>query len=75
MLEIAVNVRDEANAIENKANILKTFKTSYDKQFFIAETYEEMVARELKEQEEASKENDDKEVAEISSQKTAEDLI
>lgn len=70
-----VNVRDEANAIENKANILKTFKTSYDKQFFIAETYEEMVARELKEQEEASKENSTKEVVEISSQKPTEDLI
>ena len=69
-----VNVRDEANAIENKANILKTFKTSYDKQFFIAETYEEMVARELKEQEEASKENDTEKLAEMSLQEVCEAL-
>ena len=45
-----INVRDQANAIENKSNILKEFKVSYDKKFFVAETYEQMIEREYNEQ-------------------------
>ena len=46
-----INVRDQANAIENKSNILKDFKTATDSNFYHKETYEEMIERELKEQE------------------------
>lgn len=54
-----VNVRDKARAIENKTNILKYFKSSYDNKSFIPETYEEMIEREYKEQQEYfEKEND-----------------
>ena len=52
-----VNVRDEASAIENKTDILKTFKSSYDKKIFVPETYEQMIEREFKEQEESLEEN------------------
>ena len=45
-----INVRDKASAIENKVDILKTFKSSYDKKFFVPETYEQMVEREYQEQ-------------------------
>ena len=45
-----INVRDQANAIENKTDILKGFKKSYDNKTFIPETYEEMLEREYKEQ-------------------------
>ena len=45
-----VNVRDQSNAIENKANILKDFKTSYESKSFPMETYEEMIEREYQEQ-------------------------
>ena len=47
-----INVRDQANAIENKTNILGEFKASYDNKSFIPETYEEMIERELREQNE-----------------------
>ena len=43
-----INVRDQANAIENKSNILKDFKTATDSDFYHKETYEEMIERELK---------------------------
>ena len=46
-----VNVRDKARAIENKTDILKYFKCAYDKKEFIPETYEEMIEREFREQE------------------------
>jgi hypothetical protein len=46
-----INVRDKASAIENKVDILKTFKSSYDNKLFVPETYEEMIEREFKEQE------------------------
>ena len=45
-----VNVRDKARAIENKTNILKYFKSSYDNKSFVPETYEQMIEREYKEQ-------------------------
>ena len=45
-----VNVRDQANAIENKTTILKEFKYSYDNKLFVPETYEQMIEREYKEQ-------------------------
>lgn len=47
-----INVRDEADAIENKTNILSFFKASYENKTFVPETYEEMIERELKEQKE-----------------------
>ena len=51
-----VNVRDQANAIENKTSILKSFKQCTDNKIFVPETYEEMIERELKEQEEKERE-------------------
>lgn len=45
-----INVRDEADAIENKKNILSNFKASYENKSFVPETYEQMIERELKEQ-------------------------
>lgn len=51
-----INVRDKASAIENKVDILKTFKSSYDNKLFVPETYEEMIEREFKEQELAESE-------------------
>lgn len=45
-----VNVRDKARAIENKTNILKYFKVSYDNKNFVPETYEQMLDREYNEQ-------------------------
>lgn len=51
-----VNVRDRARAIENKTDILKYFKTTYDNKEFVPETYEQMIEREYKEQ--VVKEND-----------------
>lgn len=47
-----VNVKDQARAIENKTSILKEYKKSYDEKLFIPESYEEMIERELREQEE-----------------------
>ena len=52
-----VNVKDQARAIENKTFILGEFKDNYDKQLFIPETYEEMIERELREQEEYNENN------------------
>ena len=54
-----VNVRDKARAIENKTNILKYFKSSYDNKSFIPETYEQMIEREYKEQLESVVENNE----------------
>lgn len=51
-----INVRDKASAIENKVDIIKTFKSSYDNKLFVPETYEEMIEREFKEQELAESE-------------------
>ena len=48
-----INVRDKASAIENKVDILKTFKSTYDNKLFIPETYEQMIEREFLEQEQA----------------------
>lgn len=48
-----INVRDKASAIENKVDILKSFQQSYEKKLFIPETYEEMIEREYREQEQA----------------------
>jgi len=45
-----INVRDQANAIENKTSILKQFKFSLDNKMFVPETYEQMIEREFKEQ-------------------------
>ena len=45
-----VNVRDQANAIENKTNILNEFNTCYNNKTFIPETYEQMIEREYQEQ-------------------------
>ena len=45
-----VNVRDKARAIENKVDILKYFKQSYESKDFIPETYEQMIEREYQEQ-------------------------
>lgn len=50
-----VNVRDQARAIENKVNVLTEFKVSTEKKMFIPETYEEMLEREFKAQEEDKK--------------------
>ena len=48
-----INVRDKASAIENKVDILKTFKSTYDNKLFVPETYEQMIEREYLEQEQA----------------------
>lgn len=48
-----VNVRDKASAIENKTDILKTFKSCYENGSFVPETYEQMIEREYREQEQA----------------------
>lgn len=48
-----INVRDKASAIENKTDILKTFKSCYENKSFVPETYEEMIEREYREQEQA----------------------
>lgn len=45
-----INVRDQANAIENKTNILKEFKTCYDNKSFVPETQEQELIRLEKEQ-------------------------
>ena len=47
-----VNTRDKARAIENKTDILKYFKKSYESKMFIPETYEQMIEREYQEQKE-----------------------
>ena len=52
-----VNVRDQASAIDNKVSILKEFKSCYDNKIFIPETYEEMIEREFREQEENKVDN------------------
>ena len=48
-----INVRDKASAIENKTDILKTFKSCYENGSFVPETYEQMIEREYREQEQA----------------------
>lgn len=48
-----INVRDKARAIENKTDILKYFKSSYDNHDFVPETYEQMIEREYREQQSA----------------------
>ena len=45
-----INVRDQANAIDNKVSILKSFKSCYEEKLFVPESYEEMIEREFKEQ-------------------------
>ena len=52
-----VNVRDQANAIENKSSILNEFATCYEKKIFVPETYEQMIERELKEQKQYEEEH------------------
>lgn len=52
-----INVKLQSRAIENKKDILTLYKTEYDNKIFIPETYEEMIARELQEQEEYEKEH------------------
>lgn len=50
-----INVKLQSRAIQNKTDILTLYKNETDKKIFIPETYEEMIARELKEQEEYEK--------------------
>ena len=47
-----INVRDQARAIDSKSDVLKEYKITTDNQLFIPETYEEMIEREYREQEE-----------------------
>ena len=47
-----ITVRTQAEIIENKTNVLKTFNRFYDNKEFVPETYEQMVERELNEQSE-----------------------
>lgn len=60
-----VNVKDQSIAVENKVNILKEFRVSYDNEMFVPETYDQMIERELKEQEEWEKQHKQKEVVAI----------
>lgn len=53
-----INVRDQASAIENKTDILNEFKQSFENKAFVPETYEQMIERELQEQENKEKELD-----------------
>lgn len=52
-----INVKLKARAIQNKKDILTLYDNEYKKKLFIPETYDEMIARELKEQEEYEKEH------------------
>lgn len=63
-----VNVRDKARAIENKTDILKYFKQSYDKKEFVPETYEQMIEREFQEQEQQKQEIIEQETLETTQQ-------
>ena len=45
-----VNVRDQARAIENKAQILSNFNNDITNKRFVPESYEEMIEREYQEQ-------------------------
>lgn len=45
-----INVKDQARAIENKIDILKCFKSSYESKDFVPETYDQMIEREYQEQ-------------------------
>ena len=45
-----VNVRDQARAIENKAQILSIFDSDIESKKFVPETYEESIEREYQEQ-------------------------
>ena len=64
-----VNVRDKARAIENKTDILKYFKYSYENKLFIPETYEQMIEREYQEQLKHLDNNECEEVIESVEQK------
>jgi hypothetical protein len=45
-----ISVKTQAEIVENKTSVLKTFSKSIETKNFIPETYEQMVARELEEQ-------------------------
>ena len=52
-----INVKLQSRAIQNKTDILTLYKNEYEKKLFVPETYEQMIARELKEQEQYEKEH------------------
>ena len=52
-----INVKNLSYAIENKSEILRSYKQDYDNKVFIPETYEQMVEREYLEQIQVEEEN------------------
>ena len=52
-----INVKLQSRAIQNKTDILTLYKNETEKKIFVPETYEQMIARELKEQEQYEKEH------------------
>lgn len=51
-----INVKLQSKAVQNKTDILTLYKNEYEKKIFVPETYEEMIKRELEEQEQYEKE-------------------
>ena len=52
-----INVKLQSRAIQNKTDILTLYKNETEKKLFVPETYEQMIERELKEQEQYEKEH------------------
>ena len=52
-----INVKLQSRAIQNKTDILTLYKNETEKKIFVPETYEQMIERELKEQEQYEKEH------------------
>ena len=52
-----INVKLQSRAIQNKTDILTLYKNESEKKIFVPETYEQMLARELKEQEQYEQEH------------------
>ena len=52
-----INFKLQSRAIQNKTDILTLYKNESEKKLFVPETYEQMLARELREQEQYEKEH------------------
>ena len=52
-----INVKLQSRAIQNKTDILTLYKNETEKKLFVPETYEQMIERELEEQERYEKEH------------------
>ena len=52
-----INVKLQSRALQNKTDILTLYKNETEKKIFVPETYEQMIERELKEQEQYEKEH------------------